>query len=390
MQPGELIGVIFGVLMNRALPEVIVIIILVLVLGFTAYKSLRKGVARWRAETKELEEEKHDASKQTAEDEEDGAEGHHHDHHRQKLAYGESAIMYQDDKPASESDDKKNQEEKKEVDAFEELETASPDESSKLLGLPDALGEAKTRAAALKVIEDEEAIQFPREPYVALVGMTTFLIIYSLLLNQVIIPGFDNCNPAYWPLYWSPVLVFGAIMWYFARQHISLHLNKVELGCMFVDGDPQWDTHTVTLLATAAVVAGVAAGLLGIGGGMILGPLFVALNFQPQVGAASTGFMILFTALSSTLQYLAVGELPWRYALWFGAIGAIGGQTGQRVVKSYIDRTGRPSVVVILLGSIIGIGVIVMAASGSANVALDAKNGRNIWEVNADLFACNE
>jgi outer membrane protein assembly factor BamB len=51
---------------------------------------------------------------------------------------------------------------------------------------------------------------------------------------------------------------------------------------------------------------------------------------------------------------------------------------------------GRPSVVVILLGSIIGIGVIVMAASGSANVALDAKNGRNIWEVNADLFVCNE
>jgi uncharacterized membrane protein YfcA len=143
-------------------------------------------------------------------------------------------------------------------------------------------------------------------------------------------------------------------------------------------------------LATAAVVAGVAAGLLGIGGGMILGPLFVALNVQPQVCAASTGFMILFTGLSSTVQYLAVGELPWRYALWFGSIGAIGGQTGQRVVMSYIDRTGRPSVVVILLGSIIGIGVIVMAASGSANVALDAKNGRNIWEVNADLFVCNE
>ena len=44
-------------------------------------------------------------------------------------------------------------------------------------------------------------------------------------------------------------------------------------------------------------VAGVAAGLLGIGGGMILGPIFVALDFQPQVGTATTGFMILFTAI---------------------------------------------------------------------------------------------
>jgi hypothetical protein len=360
------------------------------VLGFTAYKSLRKGVARWRAETQECQQKEHHALKPTADDEEYGAKGHHHEHHLRKLAYGESAIMYQDGEPASEPDDKQNQEEKKEIDAIEERETGFPDESSKLLGVPDASEGAKGLAAALKVIEDEKAIQFPREPYIALLGMTIFLIVYSLLLNQVIIPGFDNCNPAYWPLYWSPILVFGAMMWYFARQNISLYLSKVELGFIFVDGDLQWDKHTVFLLSSAAVAAGVAAGLLGIGGGMVLGPLFVALNFQPQVGAASTGFMILFTALSSTVQYLAVDELPWRYALWFGSIGAIGGQTGQRVVKTFIDRTGRPSIVVILLGSIIGIAVIIMAASGSVNVALDAKNGKNIWEVNTDLFICNE
>jgi uncharacterized membrane protein YfcA len=386
MQPGQLMGVIVGVLMNRFLPEVMVIILLVLVLGFTAYTTLIKGVARWRAETKERKNEKHDATEPTAEDEKDGA----HEHHLLKLASGESAILYQDGEPVSESDDNNDQDENKEEPENEETETGFPDESSRLLARPDASEKAQGRAAALRVIEDEEAIQFPREPYIALVGMTTFLIVYSLLLNQVIIPGFDSCDPAYWPLYWSPVLVFGAMMWYFARQNISRYLNKVELGFTFVDGDFQWDKHTVSLLAPASVASGVAAGLLGIGGGMVLGPLFVALNFQPQVGTASTGFMILFTALSGTVQYLAVGKLPWRYALWFGSIGAIGGQTGQRVVKSFIDRTGRPSIVVILLGCIIAIGVIIMAASGSASVASDAKKGENIWEVYTDLFVCNE
>jgi uncharacterized membrane protein YfcA len=404
MQPGELMGVIVGVLMNRFLPEVIIIILLVLVLGFTAYKTLCKGVARWRAETKEWEQEEHDASVPPAEDDKDGEGEHHHVHHLQKLAHGESAIMHHDGEPVSESDDEMTRDEKKEepansapdetaqpiIDEIEELETGTSDESSKLIDVPETSAEAQRRAAALKVIEDEKAIQFPRKSYIALVGMTTFLIVYSLLLNQVIIPGFDNCDLAYWPLYWSPVLVFGAIMWYFARQNISRYGNEVELGFTFVDGDLQWDKRTVSLLAPAAVAAGVAAGLLGIGGGMVLGPLFVALNFQPQVGTASTGFMILFTALSGTVQYLALGKLPWRYALWFGSIGAIGGQTGQRVVESLIDRTGRPSIVVILLACIIGIAVIIMAASGSVNVAWAAKNGENIWEVNTDLFVCNE
>ena len=45
--------------------------------------------------------------------------------------------------------------------------------------------------------------------------------------------------------------------------------------------------QSALMLAPAAIGAGVAAGLLGIGGGMILGPIFVALQFEPQVGMAT-------------------------------------------------------------------------------------------------------
>ena len=111
---------------------------------------------------------------------------------------------------------------------------------------------------------------------------------------------------------------------------------------------------------------------------------------QPQVGAASTGFMILFTALSSTVQYLTVGNLPWRFALWYGAIGILGGQTGQRVVKRIIDRTGRPSIVVCLLGGMIGLAVIVMATSGLIRVVSESREGKDIWAMNTDLLVCHK
>lgn len=98
--------------------------------------------------------------------------------------------------------------------------------------------------------------------------------------------------------------------------------------------------------------------------------------------------MILFTAFSSTVLYLTVGSLPWQFALWFGTIGAIGGQTGQRLVKQIVDRTGRPSIVVCLLGAIIGLAVVIMAVSGVANVLKDCREGKNIWAFDNDLFVC--
>ena len=121
---------------------------------------------------------------------------------------------------------------------------------------------------------------------------------------------------------------------------------------------------------------------------MILGPIFVALDFQPQVGTATTGFMILFTAFGGTVKYLAVGKLPWRYLLWFGCVGALGGQVGQRVVKKVLLRTGRPSIVVLLLGSIIGLAVIVMASMGVTDAVSRAQGGQNLWELDTTQFEC--
>jgi len=39
--------------------------------------------------------------------------------------------------------------------------------------------------------------------------------------------------------------------------------------------------------------AGIVAGLVGVGGGMLLGPLMLQMGVLPQVSAATTGTMIL-------------------------------------------------------------------------------------------------
>jgi len=46
------------------------------------------------------------------------------------------------------------------------------------------------------------------------------------------------------------------------------------------------------------------AGLLGIGGGLILGPLLLQLNIHPMVSTATSNFLVLFTASSTSIQFI--------------------------------------------------------------------------------------
>lgn len=46
---------------------------------------------------------------------------------------------------------------------------------------------------------------------------------------------------------------------------------------------PSWKVHQLILYAICGTVAGIIGGLLGLGGGFILGPLFIELGIPPQV-----------------------------------------------------------------------------------------------------------
>ena len=60
------------------------------------------------------------------------------------------------------------------------------------------------------------------------------------------------------------------------------------------------------------------AGLLGIGGGMIVSPLLLELGLHPQVAAATSSLMVLFSASSAALSFAFDHLLNIEYALIYG------------------------------------------------------------------------
>merc|ERR1712216_1071807 len=107
----------------------------------------------------------------------------------------------------------------------------------------------------------------------------------------------------------TPVIVLGGVMYKTSLILKARHLKRLGCGFEYLPTDIQWTDEMIKKFPIVALLAGIYAGLLGIGGGMVIGPLFLSIGMQPQVGTGSCAFMILFTALSGTIAYASDDHL---------------------------------------------------------------------------------
>jgi hypothetical protein len=69
-----------------------------------------------------------------------------------------------------------------------------------------------------------------------------------------------------------------------AYEAVNLYKGKRVIASRGEEGT-NWKVHQLVLYCATGIAAGVVGGLLGLGGGFILGPLFLELGIPPQVHA---------------------------------------------------------------------------------------------------------
>lgn len=82
------------------------------------------------------------------------------------------------------------------------------------------------------------------------------------------------------------------------------------------------------ILGAAGIFAGILAGFLGIGGGTVLVPLLVALNYVPVQAVATSGLSIVITAISGSIQNWRMGYLSLSQVAGIGFPAVITAQIG--------------------------------------------------------------
>ena len=98
---------------------------------------------------------------------------------------------------------------------------------------------------------------------------------------------------------------------------------------------------TIALAIGLGLVAGVIAGLFGVGGGVLFVPTLVAIGLTQHEANGTSLLAILPTVLAGTWTQQRYGNVRWRAAAVVGLAAAAAAQGGVFLAESLADRTLR-------------------------------------------------
>jgi uncharacterized membrane protein YfcA len=108
---------------------------------------------------------------------------------------------------------------------------------------------------------------------------------------------------------------------------------------------PNFSKHEVDVslrllmaLGVAGLLAGVLAGLLGIGGGTVMVPILLTLGYTPLQAIATSSLAIIITSISGSLQNWRIGYLDMNRVLLLGLPALVSAQLGVYVATILPER----------------------------------------------------
>lgn len=227
------------------------------------------------------------------------------------------------------------------------------------------------RAARTKAqILEEEEVQYPVKTLMVLLAVWIFLIVLIMVKGGKKTPsaiGLANCTGGYWGV-WLAAQVFLIIVGgNYAMKAVVGCEEKQLCGYDFLPTDIEWTHKKTGYVCVYAFGAGVIAGIMGIGGGMVLGPLMLQLGLDGRVSSSTTTTTIVMTSSSAVIAFFAAGAVPWTYAVTLCAACFCGALVGKRFLDGIVKKYNLTALIVLLLAGIIAGSVMFILVLGSLN-----------------------
>jgi len=310
MQPLTIGGTIVGAYINEVLPTPVLVILLVSVLGFTAYNTLKKAYKMFKKESAAIE-----AARLRAEAEKEGT--------------NYSLLETEQD--------------------VEEVDEVTP------------VAENSVNEALESILEEET-----HEPVYNIVFIC--FMFAAVLAIDILKGGGGFKSPIglksgsfeYVTITIGQILLTVFTMFAARGYLLKKHKKKEEVGYEYLAGDVVWDERATVVYPILCSIAGIFAGMFGIGGGLVIGPLMIAMNVHPKVAAGTLSFMIFFTSGSATISYIIFGLMLEDYALVCILIGFFATVVGKVVVAKLMAKNERNSIIAFCIGFVVLLSAILM------------------------------
>ena len=121
-------------------------------------------------------------------------------------------------------------------------------------------------------------------------------------------------------------------------------------------------------LGAVSFVSGIGAGLLGIGGGMIINPFLMVMNYSPMDAIGISSMAVLFTSTISTSEFLIMGAIKFSDINFFLLFAGIGSLSGVFIIKVLTQKFQRDSILLMIILGIFIFAVIVLPLFGVLSI----------------------
>lgn len=191
--------------------------------------------------------------------------------------------------------------------------------------------------------------------------------------------GFPTCGAAYWAL--TALAVGGLALCSVLAGRSLVGRSRALSGMSYSKGDVRWSPAVAADALARTAVAGVMAGLMGVGGGIVLGPMMLQLGMLPQVSSATTALMVLLTSSCAAFGFVSSGVAPLSYAVPLGALTLGGGFLGKQLFSKLVKQYRCASLITLLLGGLIAASVVAVAVAGTLDMLARVEAGQPLRHI---------
>jgi uncharacterized membrane protein YfcA len=237
MEPLTIAGALIGAFLNKVLPERLLVVMLVLLLSFTAYGSLKKAMKMYKIETIKLRE-----------------QGYRPDGTKES----ELTRMAVEDEEVSEGD-QPDDELLKNMELQEGEQPGDGEADIKTV-------EGKIAQELAEVLEEER--RAPTANIMILVTMFVVVLTANILKGGGAFPsplGIECGSKAFW-IANELMLAWILTISFFVRAYlVRRYETKERVGYQYVEGDIKWDSRATIVYPCICAFAGFFAGMFGVG-----------------------------------------------------------------------------------------------------------------------------
>ncbi|KAJ0412627.1 hypothetical protein ATCC90586_006994 [Pythium insidiosum] len=177
---------------------------------------------------------------------------------------------------------------------------------------------------------------------------------------------------AYWVLLWAEIpwvaCFTGLFIVYMTRQQAL----KRSIDYPATPGDIVWTRRTVLFFPVGCMVAGVVAGLFGVGGAIIAGPLMLEMGVLPEVASSTSALLVLYSSAAASAKFALFNQIVWDWSALLCGVAFVVTMVAQVGILGYVRRTGRQSIIVFCVAVTVCVGACLMAYSAVRTTVRDA------------------